>query len=37
MTAKKKKFILLAVVVAVLIALVIWIAWDNTTLELNNY
>ena len=37
MTAKKKKFILLAVVAAVLIALVIWIAWSNTALELNTY
>lgn len=37
MTAKKKKFILLAVVAAVLIALVIWIAWGNTALELNTY
>ena len=37
MTAKKKKFIFLAVVAAVLIALVIWIAWGNTALELNSY
>lgn len=37
MTAKKKKFIFLAVVAAVLIALVIWIAWGNTALELNKY
>ena len=37
MTAKKKKFILLAVVAAVLIAFVIWIAWGNTALELNTY
>ena len=37
MTAKKKKFILPAVVAAVLIALVIWIAWGNTALELNTY
>ena len=37
MTAKKKTFILLAVVAAVLIALVIWIAWGNTALELNTY
>ena len=37
MTAKKKKFILLAVVAAVLIALVIWIAWGNTALDLNTY
>ena len=37
MTAKKKKFILLAVVAAVLITLVVWIAWGNTALELNTY
>lgn len=37
MTAKKKKFIFLAVAVAVLAALVIWIAWGNTALELNAY
>ena len=37
MTAKKKKFIFLAVVAAVLITLVIWIAWGNTALELNTY
>lgn len=37
MTAKKKKFIFLAVVAVVLIALVIWIAWGNTALELNTY
>ena len=37
MTAKKKKFIILAVVAVVLIALVIWIAWGNTALELNTY
>ena len=37
MTAKKKKFIFLAVVAAVLIALVVWIAWGNTALELNTY
>ena len=37
MTAKKKKFILLAVVATILIALVIWIAWGNTALELNAY
>ena len=37
MAAKKKKFILLAVVAAVLLALVIWIAWGNTALELNTY
>ena len=37
MTAKKKRFIFLAVVAAVLITLVIWIAWGNTALELNTY
>ena len=37
MTAKKKTFIFLAVVAAVLITLVIWIAWGNTALELNTY
>ena len=37
MTVKKKKFIFLAVVVIVLVALVIWIAWGNTALELNTY
>ncbi len=38
MTAKKKKrIIILAVVAAVLIALVAWIAWGNTALELNTY
>ena len=37
MTAKKKKLIFLAVVAAVLIALVVWIAWGNTALELNTY
>lgn len=37
MAAKKKKFIFLAVVSIVLVALVIWIAWGNTVLELNAY
>ena len=37
MTAKKKKFIFLAVAAAVIVALVIWIAWGNTALELNTY
>ena len=37
MTAKKKKFIFHAVVAAVLITLVILIAWGNTALELNTY
>ena len=37
MTAKKRKFVVLAAVAAVLIALVIWIACGNTALELNTY
>lgn len=38
MTAKKKKLIIvLAVVAALVIALVVWIAWGNTALELNTY
>ena len=37
MMAKKRKFIMLAVAAAVLVALVIWIAWGNTALELNTY
>jgi predicted MPP superfamily phosphohydrolase len=37
LNAKKKKFIFLAVATAVLVALVIWIAWGNTALELNTY
>ena len=37
MAAKKKKFIFLAVVAAILVALIIWIAWGNTALELNTY
>ena len=37
MTAKKKRFIMLAVAAAVLVALVIWIAWGNTALELYTY
>ena len=38
MTAKRKKLIIvLAVVVALLIALIAWIAWGNTALELNTY
>ena len=37
MTAKKKKFIFHAVVAIVLVALVIWITWSNTALELNTY
>ena len=35
--AKKKKFILIAVLAALLIPLIIWIAWGNTALELNTY
>ena len=34
---KKKKFMLFAVLVAALVALIIWIAWGNTALELNSY
>lgn len=37
MTAKKKKFIMLSVVAAILLALIVWIAWGNTALELNIY
>ena len=37
MTAKKKKFIFLAVVAAFLLALIAWIIWGNTALELNTY
>ena len=37
MAARKKKFILLTVLAAVLIALVIWICWGNSVLELNTY
>lgn len=37
MTVKKKGIIVLAVVAAVLLALIIWIAWGNTALELNTY
>lgn len=37
MTAKKKKFIMLSVVAAILFALVIWIVWGNSALELNTY
>ncbi len=36
MTVKKKRFILL-VAVSLLIALIAWIAWGNTALELNTY
>ncbi len=34
---KRKRIIILAVVAAVLIGLVAWIAWGNTALELNTY
>lgn len=37
MTAKKKEFRSLAVTAAVLFALIIWIAWGNSALELNTY
>ena len=37
MSAKNKKLILLAVVAAMLLALIIWIVWENTALELNTY
>ena len=37
MTAKKKKVIFLAIAAAVLVSLVIWIAWGNAALELNTY
>lgn len=37
MDTKKKKFILIAVLAALLIPLIIWIAWGNTALELNTY
>lgn len=37
MTVKKKRIIVLAVMAAILLALVIWIAWGNTALELNHY
>ena len=34
---KKKRIIVLAVLAAILLALIIWIAWGNTALELNTY
>ena len=37
MPAKKRKFIILAVVAAFLLALIAWIIWGNTALELNTY
>lgn len=37
MAAKKRKFIILAVAAAFLLALIAWIIWGNTALELNTY
>ena len=37
MPAKKRKFIIFAVVAAFLLALIAWIVWGNTALELNTY
>lgn len=37
MTVKKKKLIILAVIVSLLIASITWIIWGNTALELNTY
>lgn len=37
MTIKKKKLIILAVIVSLLIASIAWIIWGNTALELNTY
>lgn len=37
MDAKKQKYIVFAVLCAVLIGLVVWVAWGNTALELNRY
>ena len=37
MSAKKKLSIILAVVAAILFALIAWIIWGNTALELNTY
>lgn len=37
MPAKKRTSIILAVVAAILFALIAWIIWDNTALELNTY
>lgn len=37
MTAKGKKFILIAVLAAILAVLVFWIAWGNKALELNSF
>ena len=35
--AKKKRIIVLSVLAAILLALIIWIAWSNTDLEMNSY
>ena len=37
MTVKKKRIIVIAVVAAILLALIIWMAWGNTALQLNVY
>ena len=37
MNAKKKKFILCAILSAALVALIIWVIWGNAALELNAY
>ena len=37
MAAKKRKFIILAVAAAFLLALIAWIIWGNTAMELNTY
>lgn len=37
MAAKKKRCILLMICAAILLALIIWIAWGNQALELNTY
>jgi len=36
-TAKKKRLIVLAVLAAILLALILWIAWGNKALELNTF
>ena len=37
MAAKRKKFILFTAAIVILAALIAWIAWGNSTLELNTY
>lgn len=37
MVARKKKFILLAIAAAILTAIILWILWGNSALELNTY